>query len=147
MALLSRDFSEFLGCLNQHQVRYLLIGGYAVGLYGYPRYTKDLDIWIEASRENAEKVVKAIESFGFASLGLKAEDFLEAGTVVQIGYPPVRIDLLTKPSGVEFAECYENRQEFEVDGIRIPLISLEDLRKNKRASGRSQDLADLERLE
>jgi predicted nucleotidyltransferase len=147
MALLSRDFSEFLECLNQHQFRYLLTGGYAVGLHGYPCYTKDLDIWIEISPENAERVVKAIESFGFGSLGLKAEDFLEAGTIAQIGYPPIRIDLLNKPSGVEFAECYENRQEFEVDGVRVPLISLEDLRKNKRASGRSQDLADLERLE
>jgi hypothetical protein len=147
MALLSRDFSEFLECLNQHQVRYLLIGGYAVGLYGYPRYTKDLDIWIEVSRENAEKVVKAIESVGFASLGLKAEDFLEAGTIVQIGYPPVRIDLLTRLPGVEFAECYQNRQELKLDGLTTPVISLEDLRKNKRASGRLQDLADLEKLE
>jgi predicted nucleotidyltransferase len=147
MALLTPDFREFLGFLNENQVRYLLIGGYAVGLHGYPRYTKDLDIWIEISQDNARKVVKAIEDFGFASLGLTPEDFLKPGVFVQIGYPPVRIDLLTQPSGVEFAECYENREELEVDGLKIPLISLEDLRKNKRASGRSQDLADLERLE
>lgn len=147
MALLTPDFREFLGFLNQNQVRYLLIGGYAVGLHGHPRYTKDLDIWVEASQENAEKVIKAIGAFGFTSLELQSEDFLKPGMFVQIGYPPVRIDLLTKPAGVEFAECFENRQEVEVDGIRVPLISLEDLRKNKRASGRNQDLADLEKLE
>jgi len=144
MALLAPDFGEFL---NKNQARYLLVGGYAVALHGYPRYTKVLDIWVEASRENAEKVVKAIEDFGFASLALTPEDFLEPGVVVQIGYPPVRIDLLTQPSGVESAECYQNRQELYLDGLAIPVIDLDDLRKNKRASGRSQDLADLERLE
>lgn len=147
MALLSRDFSEFLGFLNQNRVRYLLIGGYAVGLHGHPRYTKDLDIWVEATQENAKKLIKAIEDFGFSSLELKPEDFLEPGVIVQIGYPPVRIDLLTKASGVEFAECYQNRQEVEINGLKVSLISLKDLRKNKRATGRHQDLADLENLE
>lgn len=147
MALLSRDFSEFLGFLSLNQVRYLLIGGYAVGLHGHPRYTKDLDIWVEATPENAQKLVKAIEDFGFSSLELKPEDFLEPGVIVQIGYPPVRIDLLTKASGVEFAECYQNRQEVEIDGLKVSLISLKDLQKNKRATGRHQDLADLENLE
>lgn len=147
MALLSRDFSEFLGFLNQNRVRYLLIGGYAVGLHGHPRYTKDLDIWVEATQENAKKLIKAIEDFGFSSLELKLEDFLEPGVIVQIGYPPVRIDLLTKASGVEFAECYQNRQEVEINGLKVSLISLKDLRKNKRATGRHQDLADLENLE
>jgi predicted nucleotidyltransferase len=147
MALLTPDFKEFLGFLNENRVRYLLVGGYAVGLHGYPRYTKDLDIWVEASQENAERVIKAIEDFGFASLELTPQDFLEPGVFVQIGYPPVRIDLLTQPSGVVFAECYENREQIEVDGLTIPVIGLEDLRKNKKASGRSQDLADLEKLE
>ncbi|MDT7919379.1 MAG: nucleotidyltransferase [Meiothermus sp.] len=147
MALLTPDFKEFLRFLNENRVRYLLVGGYAVGLHGYPRYTKDLDIWVEASQENAERVIKAIEDFGFASLELTPQDFLEPGVFVQIGYPPVRIDLLTQPSGVVFAECYENREQIEVDGLTIPVIGLEDLRKNKKASGRSQDLADLEKLE
>ncbi|MGK0618088.1 nucleotidyltransferase [Meiothermus cerbereus] len=147
MALLTPDFREFLRFLNENRVRYLLVGGYAVGLHGYPRYTKDLDIWVEASQENAERVIKAIEDFGFASLELTPQDFLEPGVFIQIGYPPVRIDLLTQPSGVVFAECYENREQIEVDGLTIPVIGLEDLRKNKKASGRSQDLADLEKLE
>ncbi|MBO1438283.1 nucleotidyltransferase [Meiothermus sp. CFH 77666] len=147
MALLSRDFSEFLGFLNQNRVRYLLIGGYAVGLHGHPRYTKDLDIWVEPTQENAKNLIKAIEDFGLSSLELKPEDFLEPGVIVQIGYPPVRIDLLTKASGVEFAECYQNRQEVEIDGLKVSLISLKDLRKNKQATGRHQDLADLENLE
>jgi len=147
MALLTPDFKEFLRFLNENRVRYLLVGGYAVGLHGYPCYTKDLDIWVEASQENAERVIKAIEDFGFASLELTPQDFLEPGVFVQIGYPPVRIDLLTQPSGVVFAECYENREQIEVDGLTIPVIGLEDLRKNKKASGRSQDLADLEKLE
>lgn len=147
MALLTPDFREFLRFLNENRVRYLLVGGYAVGLHGYPRYTKDLDIWVEASQENAERVIKAIEDFGFASLELTPQDFLEPGVFIQIGYPPVRIDLLTQPSGVVFAECYENREQIEVDGLTIPVIGLEDLRKNKKSAGRSQDLADLEKLE
>jgi len=144
MALLTPDFKEFLRFLNENRVRYLLVGGYAVGLHGYPRYTKDLDIWVEASQENAERVIKAIEDFGFASLELTPQDFLEPGVFVQIGYPPVRIDLLTQPSGVVFAECYENREQIEVDGLTMPAIRLEGLYKNKKAFGVSQDLADPE---
>ena len=144
---LSRDFKEFIEFLNQNEVRYLVVGGYAVSFHGYPRYTKDLDIWIQVSADNADRVVRAITDFGFASLGLKQEDFLQPGVIVQIGYPPLRIDLLTQPSGVDFASCYANKLAIDLDGLKVDVIGLEDLKTNKRASGRTQDMLDLENLE
>lgn len=144
---LSRDFKEFIEFLNQNEVRYLVVGGYAVSFHGYPRYTKDLDIWIQVSADNADRVVRAITDFGFASLGLKQEDFLQPGVIVQIGYPPLRIDLLTQPSGVDFASCYANKIAIDLDGLKVDVIGLEDLKTNKRASGRTQDMLDLENLE
>ncbi|TLN14920.1 hypothetical protein FDZ74_08815, partial [bacterium] len=109
--------------------------------------TKDLDIWIESSPENALALVKALNQFGMASLGLTEADFLDPEQVVQIGYPPNRIDLLSTVSGVEFASCYEQRLKIILDGVEVNFIDLENLRKNKKASGRLQDLADLENLE
>jgi hypothetical protein len=145
--MLNQDFKEFIQSLNDHSVRYLVVGGYAVALHGHPRYTKDLDVWIEMSAENAARVVKALEQFGFGSLGLKDEDFLVADQVVQLGQPPNRIDLLAAASGVNFETCYRSRLSVEVDGVPVAFIDLENLRKNKQASGRLQDLADLENLE
>jgi hypothetical protein len=145
--MLNQDFKEFIQSLNDHSVRYLVVGGYAVALHGHPRYTKDLDVWIEMSAENAARVVKALEQFGFGSLGLKEEDFLVADQVVQLGQPPNRIDLLAAASGVNFETCYRSRLSVEVDGVPVAFIDLENLRKNKQASGRLQDLADLENLE
>ncbi len=133
--------------LNDNLVRYLVIGGYAVALHGYPRYTKDIDIWIEPTPENAANMVKALEQFGFGSLGLKAEDFLVPDQVIQLGYPPNRIDLLTTASGVDFETCYASRVEVEVDGVTVNFIDLPNLKKNKKAVGRLQDLADLENLQ
>jgi hypothetical protein len=124
-----------------------VVGGYAVAQHGHPRYTKDIDIWVEMTKENAAKVVKALEQFGFASLGLKESDFLEADQIIQLGYPPSRIDLLTTLLGVEFAECYPSRVNIEMDGVPVNFIDLENLIKNKKAVGRHQDLADLENLE
>jgi len=128
-------------------VRYLVIGGYAVAFHGHPRYTKDIDIWVEMSPENAARMVRALEQFGFASLGLKVEDFTTPDQIVQLGYPPSRIDILTTPSGVEFASCYEARVQAIIDGVFIQFIDLENLKKNKKATGRHQDLADIENLE
>ena len=145
--MLNQDFKEFIISLNDNLVRYLVIGGYAVAIHGYPRYTKDIDIWIEPTPENASRIVKALEQFGFGSLGLKAEDFLVPDQVIQLGYPPNRIDLLTTASGVEFGTCYASRVEVEVDGVIVNFIDLENLKKNKRAVGRLQDLADLENLQ
>lgn len=124
-----------------------MVGGYAVALHGYPRYTKDMDIWIERTPENAARLLKALEQFGFASLGLQESDFLEPDQIIQLGYPPRCIDLLTSLPGVEFQECYLGRVEVEIEGGTVPFISLEHLKQNKRASGRHQDLADLENLE
>jgi predicted nucleotidyltransferase len=145
--VLNQDFREFIQSLNDNHVRYLIVGGYAVALHGHPRYTKDLDVWVELSPVNASNVLRALEQFGFGSLGLQETDFLAPGQVVQLGQPPNRIDLLCAASGVDFADCYESRVTVEIDGVPVNFIDLENLRKNKAASGRHQDLADLENLE
>jgi hypothetical protein len=145
--VLNPDFKEFIQSLNDNQVRYLIIGGYAVALHGYPRYTKDIDIWIEMSEENAERILAALAQFGFASLDLTTEDFTTADRVIQLGYPPNRIDRITTPDGVEFSTCYAQKVDTELDELVISFIDLENLKLNKKASGRLQDLADLENLE
>jgi hypothetical protein len=119
--ILSQDFREFIELLNYNQVRYLVVGGYAVAFHGHPRYTKDIDIWIWVSKNNAKKVLKTLDDFGFSSLGLKEEDFLEPGYVIQLGYPPNRIDILTQVTGLEFDLCYSSKMELDVDGIKINL--------------------------
>jgi len=145
--VLDPDFKEFCQLLNTNKVRYLVIGGYAVAFHGYPRYTKDIDIWLWIDQENASRVVQTLKDFGFESLGLQEEDFLEADTVIQLGYPPNRIDLIMGALGVDFEICYQSRIETEIDDLSIPFIDLESLKKNKRATGRLQDLADIENLE
>jgi hypothetical protein len=144
--VLNPDFREFFQLLNANDVHYLIIGGYAVAFHGYPRYTKDLDIWIWIEQDNAQKVVNTLRDFGFESLGLQAEDFLETDTVIQLGYAPNRIDLIMGVPGVDFEECYPLRIIEEVDGVQLAFIDLENLVKTKRASGRLQDLADIENL-
>jgi hypothetical protein len=145
--VLNPDFKEFIQSLNNSRVRYLVIGAYAVALHGYPRYTKDLDIWIDMTPENAANMVEALVHFGFGSLGLQAADFLVPEQIVQLGYPPNRIDLITTPPGVDFETCYPSRLRVEIDDATVNFIDLENLRKNKRAAGRLQDLADLENLQ
>lgn len=143
---LNQDFKEFIQSLNDNGVRYLVVGGYAVALHGYPRYTKDMDLWIWLNQENAEYMVKALEQFGFGSLELQPADFLVPEQIVQLGYPPNRIDLISSLEGVDFDECYEARVDVAVEEVVVPFIALDDLKKNKRATGRLQDLADLEQL-
>ncbi len=145
--VLTQDFREFFQSLNEHNVRYLVIGGYAVAFHGHPRYTKDIDVWIEADKTNAEKLIDALRAFGFGSLGLEAEDFLDPDDIIQLGYPPNRIDLLTALKGVDFDTCYASRIVVEIQDTSVNFIDLENLKKNKRATGRLQDLADLEQLE
>ncbi len=145
--MLNQDFKEFIQSLNDNQVRYLVVGGYAVALHGYPRYTKDMDIWIESASENAKAMLKALDQFGFASLGLKESDFLVEDQIIQLGYAPNRINILTSLPGVDFGECYEKRVKVEIDDVLVYFIDLEGLRANKKATGRLQDLADLEKLE
>jgi hypothetical protein len=144
--VLNKDFREFIELLNANGVEYLIVGGYAVGFHGHPRYTKDLDVWILVSHENASRVMKSLTQFGFGNVGLKKEDFLKLDEFVQLGYPPNRIDLVTSCDGVEFDTCYSSKVQIEIDGLKINFIDLQNLRKNKKATGRLQDLADLENL-
>jgi hypothetical protein len=144
--MLNQDFKEFIQLLNDNQVSYLVIGGYAVAVHGHPRYTKDIDIWIEISEENSQKIITALIEFGFGSLGLTAQDFQEPHQIIQLGYPPNRIDLITSPDGIDFQTCYASKIEVLLDDIVVKFIDLDNLKKNKLASGRLQDLADLENL-
>jgi len=143
---LSKDFRDLLELLNRHQVRYLVVGGFAVAVHGTPRYTKDLDIWVEVSPDNAARLVAVLAEFGFASLGLGAEDFLDPDVVIQLGYEPNRIDFLTKLTGVEFAEAYPSRASITINEIEVPLIDRASLIANKRALGRVHDLEDVKDL-
>jgi len=140
------DFKEFLKLLNAHQVEYLLIGGYAVGYHGYPRATVDMDIWIALQPANAERIVAVLKEFGFDLPELSPELFLKEWQIIRLGVPPVRIELATTVSGVNFNECYAERLTDILDGVKVNLISLRHLKINKKASGRHQDLADLENL-
>jgi predicted nucleotidyltransferase len=144
---LFQDFREFLRSLNSAGVRYLLLGGYAVIHYGYRRATDDLDVWIGVGPDNAARVSRVLQEFGgFPPSRVKPSLFLKRDKVIMLGREPVRIDILTSPSGVDFDDCYQRRRMVIWNGIRVPLISLEDLRVNKGASGRLKDLADLEQL-
>ncbi len=147
MIHLPQDFKEFLQLLNSKEIEYLIVGGYAVALHGYPRATGDIDIWIAISKENAHKTVEALKEFGFDTPKLKEELFLEKEKNIRMGNPPLRIEILTSIDGVKFSECYRNKKIVTIDTIEINFISLEDLKKNKKASGRYQDLADVENLE
>jgi len=146
MIHLPPDFKEFLKLLNAHQVEYLLIGGYAVGYHGYPRATADMDIWIAMNPANAGKVVTVLREFGFNHPDLSPDLFLKEWQIVRLGIPPVRIEIATTISGVNFSECYAEKVLGELDGEQVKLICLKHLKINKKASGRHQDLADLENL-
>jgi hypothetical protein len=143
---LARDFKEFLKSLNSNNVEYLLIGGYAVGIYGHIRATNDLDVWVNISPENAARIDHALRQFGFARAQLASDLFLARNNVVRMGVPPIRIEILTSISGVEFDSCYTEREMVPIEEIVVPVISLARLRENKAASGRAKDLADLESL-
>jgi hypothetical protein len=145
--ILVKDFKEFVESLNANEVRYLVTGGYAVALHGHPRYTKDLDIWVDLTPENAERIVAALKDFGFGSLELAAADFVEPDQIVQLGYPPNRIDLITSLPGVDFDSCFERRVSVDVGGVTAAFIDRDDLIRNKLASARPQDLADVQNLE
>ena len=146
MMNLEDDLREFIELFNALEVQYILVGAFAVAYHGYPRYTADIDLFIERSSENAKAIMHAIQQFGFGDLGLSSEDFLKEDQVIQLGVAPNRIDLLTFLSGVEFHEAWTTRVQGEIGGLSVPIISKELLKKNKAASGRSQDLADLEHL-
>ena len=144
--MFSKDFKEFVELLIKHKVDYLVVGGYAVGIHGHPRYTGDLDIWLDISDENAQRILAAVNEFGFSSYKLSIKDFMKEGSVIQLGYPPLRIDLLNQIDGVAFSDCIKNKKEVNIEGLMVNFISYNDLLKNKRASNRPQDIADLDSL-
>jgi predicted nucleotidyltransferase len=146
MEKLDRNFADFLRLLNSHAVEFLVIGGYAVGYHGFVRATGDLDIFVRMSPKNASALVSVFRDFGYSGSELNEQVFLEAGKIVRIGFPPVRIEVLNSISGIGFEDAYPKRIEEHIDGVRMPFIDLESLLKNKAASGRMKDLADIEGL-
>lgn len=143
---LPEDFKDLLKLLNLHEVKYLLIGGYAVSYHGYIRTTDDIDFFIGISEENAEKINNVLIDFGFQG-GVDKNLFLTKENIVRLGAPPLRVELLTSISGISFEECWENRVLDKIEGVSVPIISLRDLIKNKSSTGRTKDLADIEHLE
>ncbi len=141
------DFAALLNAFAKAQVRFLVVGAYALAFYGHPRATGDLDLWIEPELENAHRVMQALIKFGAPLKNLSAADFASPGSVFQIGIAPIRIDLLTELTGIHFAEAWNRRNMHKLDGMEVPLISREDLIKNKKLLGRMKDLADLEALD
>jgi hypothetical protein len=140
-------FKDLLNALNACGAKYLVVGGYAVMLYTEPRYTKDLDIWIESSADNALRVFRALAEFGAPLAGIHAEDFTVPDLIYQLGMPPSRVDILTSISGVDFEDAWGRKKEAGFGDIPAMFISLGDLIANKRTTGRTTDLADCERLE
>ena len=143
---LPQDFKEFLRLLTGHGVEYLLIGGYAVGYHGYPRTTADMDVWVANNRENARKLVEVFMEFGMNSPEITPELFMKPGNIIRMGVPPVRIEVLNEIDGADFQDCSLHAITDDIDGVGVRLISLADLRRNKKASGRYKDLDDLEHL-
>ena len=140
------DFKDFLRLLNSHGVEYLVVGGYAVGYHGYPRATGDMDIWIAVNEANAAKAAKTLRDFGMSERDVTKDLFTAKDKVIRMGVPPVRIEVITTASGVDFDDCYSRREIIEIDGIPVTFIALDDLRVNKRACGRHRDMEDLEHL-
>jgi len=138
------DFKEFLNFLNSNKVEYLLLGGWAVGIYGHPRATKDIDFIVGIDDQNLARLIRALGEFGAPSIEIA--NFKEEGNVFRMGRSPVQIDIINEASGIDFYESYQRRQLIDVDGVEISLISKDDLIKNKLASGRAQDIADAEKL-
>ena len=140
------DFKEILSIFNGKRVKYLVVGGHAVIKYTEPRYTKDLDIWVKADRENAQAVFAGLKEFGAPLSGLSPEDFAQEGHFYQMGVPPVRVDILMSVTGLQFDQAWSRRLEVDFDGIPVPFISKADLIEAKRVAGRPQDLLDVDSL-
>jgi hypothetical protein len=143
----SDDLREFLKSLTEREVAFLLIGGFAVALHGYPRATADFDLWVESSAANGERVLAALRDFGFMPTDDAARALVTPGKILRMGYPPTRIELLTAPAGVEFGPCRSRAVMKDLFGVAVPVIGLDDLIANKRAAGRPKDLIDVAELE
>ena len=144
--MFSQDFREFVELLIKNMAEYLIVGGYAVGIHGHPRYTGDLDIWLNPTLQNADLILKSVNEFGFSSFNLSQSDFTQPGNVIQLGRPPLRIDLLTEIDGVTFDECYTNRKEVMIENLKVNFIGYSDLLKNKKETGRPRDIDDIDNL-
>ncbi len=143
----SKDFEELFACLSAHGVRALVVGAYAVAFHGKPRFTKDIDILVEPTLENAARLVAALADFGFGSVGLSADDFVVPGRVVQLGYPPNRVDLITAIDGVDFDSAWRGRVAGPYGSAEVFYLGKDELIRNKLASGRPQDQVDLAALQ
>ncbi|RJQ42291.1 MAG: hypothetical protein C4550_00010 [Nitrospiraceae bacterium] len=144
--MLNEDYKEMLRTLLNNKVRFLVVGAYAMGAYGYPRATGDFDIWVEASPDNSKKIYKALKEFGAPLKEITSETFSEKGIVFQIGVPPRRIDLITHIDGVAFKDAYQAKEEFKIEGLKIPVLSKANLIKNKKSTGREKDMLDVKYL-
>jgi len=142
-----KDYEEFLSLLNKHNVKYCIIGAFAVAFYAKPRYTKDIDILVEPKKENAQKILRALEEFGFGELSISEDDLTCEGNILQLGYEPLRIDLLNKLEGFQFQDIWQNRVTGDYGSEKVFFISLDDLIKNKKKSARPSDKIDIELLE
>ena len=143
---LDKDFNEFVELFLEHNVRFLIVGGYALAAHGLPRATGDLDAWVWINPENAQNIMRALNAFGFQNLLLTESDFSKENSIIQLGYPPFRIDILTSIDGVAFDQAWEKKVVVELNGMNVPFIGREDLITNKKATGRPQDIADVSRL-
>ena len=143
---LNQDFLEFIGLLESHGVDYLIIGGYAVALHGFPRYTGNIDFFVAVNPENAAKLMNVFNAFGFGDIGIDQNDFMQPNFVVEIGREPRKIQVLTGIDGVTFADCHSRRVEVDLQGMHLKFIGKEDLIRNKQASARSKDLIDVDEL-
>ncbi|MBL7131720.1 MAG: nucleotidyltransferase [Candidatus Omnitrophica bacterium] len=141
-----KDFEELLRLLNKHKAKYCIVGAFAIGFYGYPRYTKDIDIFVEPSLKNGERIVEALNEFGFSCLNLKPEDFSKKGAIIQLGYEPIRVDLITSIKGCNFNQAWQHKARGQYGGQKVYFIGLEELIKNKRMVNRYQDRSDLKLL-
>ena len=141
-----KDFEDFIELCNKYELEYLVIGGFAVSIHGYPRTTKDLDVCINKTKENAKKIIKILNDFGFGSLNFKIEDFLKDNIIAQLGYAPVRIDILNDLNGVDFNAAFKNKRVVNMNGTPTNFIGFNELIINKERAGRDQDLLDVKKL-
>lgn len=144
--MLNEDYKEMLQILLDNKIKFLVVGAYAMGVYGYPRATGDIDIWVLASTENSKKIFNSLKQFGAPLQQINKETFAEQGVIFQIGVAPRRIDIITQIDGVDFDKAYENRQEIAIENMNIPVLSIEDLIKNKESTGREKDTLDAREL-
>jgi hypothetical protein len=145
--MLNEDYKDMLQSLLDNEVKFLIVGAYALAAYGYPRATGDFDIWVEASQENSKKILASLISFGSPTAGLTENTFMQEGIIFQIGVAPRRIDLITHIDGVDFNNAYPSRTIIVMEGLNLPFISKENLIKNKKSTGRDKDLIDAKHLE